>query len=62
MDRMKHFLVEKVGVDWGTATAANQASKLGIDTRGSVPWDAVRTYYDAAGVGLHTCFCSSACA
>ena len=43
VDRMKHFLVEKVGVDWGTATAANQVSKLGIDTRGSVPWDEVRT-------------------
>jgi hypothetical protein len=43
VDRMKHFLVDKVGVDWVTATAANQVSKLGIDTRGSVPWDEVRT-------------------
>ena len=62
VDRMKHFLLDKVGVDWATATAANQVSKLGIDTRGSVPWDEVRTTMTRHGLGLHTCFCSSACA
>ena len=50
VDKMKHFLVDKVGVDWVTATAANQVSKLGIDTRGSVPWDEVRTTMTRQGL------------
>ena len=49
VDRMKHFLLDNVGVDWATATAANQVSKLGIDSRGVVPWDEVRTAMTQTG-------------
>lgn len=41
--RMKSFLVANIGHDWATATAANVVSKLGIDARGDVPWNEVRT-------------------
>ena len=50
VNRMKSFLVSNIGADWATATAANQVSRLGIDSRGIVPWDEVRTAMMRTGV------------
>ena len=50
VNRMKSFLITNIGADWATATAANQVSRLGIDSRGIVPWDEVRTAMTRVGV------------
>lgn len=42
IDRMKGWLVEKVGADWATATRNNTVSALGIG-RGKNPWDEMHT-------------------
>ena len=40
--RMKDWLINNIGADWATATAANQDSRLGIG-RGVLPWEEMRT-------------------
>jgi hypothetical protein len=40
--KMKEWLVRRVGRDWASATVRNRVTKLGISSRGTLPWVEIR--------------------
>ena len=46
---MKDWLINNIGADWATATTRNANSKLGIPTRGVLPWVEVTNQMNQVG-------------